>query len=389
MNSSPPRHQAIIGDGATAAAFLAAADLRPGDALTLIGPAPGRFGAGRVYADHASHQPWRFAYLLDRQNTTLGAGFAGWLAVNWPELRQEIAVYQPQHLDRWADSLSSGDFGAFAAPRALFGRYMAEQSRAWMAKLADAGIEVQLIAGLVTDIGRQNAEFRVTLAGGEVLRADRVDVATGGPGNQRFGSDAGPTAFTTLHGNEEAIAKVLQPGWDVTCLGASDDVLDVIHFLRAAMPGRMPNLHIIGDVAASGLERDPVFRALQGDDRLKVTEATVVWAYAEAAGKVRLRLLQSDGTSQEITVPLALNTAGPGEQLNLDLMVSGLIARGWLELDEERRAVSVGPGFSARIDGLRYASDAVGWLDGVPWRPQENDFESRVRQMRCDPAQMN
>ena len=88
-------------------------------------------------------------------------------------------------------------------------------------------------------------------------------------------------------------------------------------------------------------------------------------------------------------MPLALNTAGPGEQLNLDLMVSGLIARGWLELDEERRAVSVGPGFSARIDGLRYASDAVGWLDGVPWRPQENDFESRVRQMRCDPAQMN
>jgi hypothetical protein len=266
---------------------------------------------------------------------------------------------------------------------------MAEQSRARMAKLADAGIEVQLIAGLVTDIGRQNADFRVTLAGGEVLRADRVDVATGGPGNQRFGSDAGPTAFTTLHGNEEAIAKVLQPGWDVTCLGASGDVLDVIYFLCAALPGRMPNLHIIGDVAASDLERAPVFRALQGDGRLKVTVGKVDWAYAEAAGKVRLRLRRADGTPQEITVPLAVNTAGPGEQLNLDLLVSGLIARGWLELDEERRTVSVGPGFSARIDGLRYASDAVGWLDGLPWRPQENDFESRVRQMRCEAAQTN
>lgn len=84
-------------------------------------------------------------------------------------------------------------------------------------------------------MSRADEQIRIILAGGEDPRGP-VDVATGGPQNQRFGTDAGPTAFTTLHGNEEAIAKVLQPGWEVTCLGASPEVLDVMHYLRSTCP---------------------------------------------------------------------------------------------------------------------------------------------------------
>ena len=386
MTQGPPRHHAIIGDGAMAAAFLAASGVRPGDRLTLIGPFPGRFGAGRAHADHARHQPWRHAYLLDRPNARMGAGFVGWLAQNWPELRPEIALDQPRHLDRWAESLSAGDFGAFAAPRALYGRYLAEYSRARMADLADAGTELRLIAGLATDIGRQDAEFRITLAGGEVIRADRVDVATGGPGNQRFGSDAGPTAFTTLHGNEEAIAEILQPGWEVTCLGASAEVLDVMQFLCATLPDRMPKLRVIGDAAASGLHGDPMYRALLREGSIAEVPAEVVWAYAEAHGRVRLRLRSAEGTCREVAVPLAVNTAGAGGQLALELMTSGLIARGWLSLDDERRGVVVGPSFSGGVPGLRYASDAVTRLGGAAWRAHDHDFDERVRRMRAGPA---
>lgn len=382
---SPGRHHAIIGDGAVAAAFLAAARLAPGDWLTLIGPRVGRFGAGRYHTDHGPRHPWRLAYLLDRPNGEMADGFADWLMSEWPSLCPQVAAMQPRHLLRWSEALAAGAYDRFAAPRAIYGHFLAERSAARLAQLAEDGVQVQLIPGLATDLSRSDHQFRITLAGGEVVRADRVDVATGGPANQRFGAGAGPTAFTTLHGNEEAIAEVLTPGWEVTCLGASAEVLDVMHFLRAAFPTREPRLRVLRDRPAPCLDGDPEYRHLRAAGRIVEEEVRPTWVFAEAAGMVRLRVIREDGRSEERTVPMAVNTAGPGDQLPLDLLVSGMIAKGWLKLTATRNRIRAGAGFATEVEGVRYASDAVSDPDGRPWDTGTQRFEKLVGSLQDDP----
>lgn len=362
MTVGDRRHLAIVGDGTVAAAFLAAARLAPGDRLTLIGPNVGRFGVGRFHADHGSHHPWRLAYLLDRPSDEMADGFADWLAAEWQGLRPEIAALQPLHLLRWSEMLSSGSFGAITAPRAVYGRFLAKRSAVRLAQLLDDGVQVRLIPGLATDMSRADEQIRIILAGGEVIRVDRVDVATGGAANQRFGTDAGPTAFTTLHGNEEAIAKVLQPGWEVTCLGASTEVLDVMHFLRSAWPNQELRLRVLRDRATPELDSDPEYLRLREVGRIVEEIGRPTWVYAEAAGNVRVRITGKECRSQERTVPVAINTAGPGDQLLVELLVSGMIAKGWLKLNAAENRIDVGAGFATEIDGVRYASDAVSIL---------------------------
>jgi hypothetical protein len=375
------RHHAIIGDGAVAAAFLASSGAQAGDQLTLIGPRVSRFGAGRFYAGQDPRQPWCMAYLLDRPNAEMAQDFADWLAEQWSELGPEIAACQPQHLQRWSAALAAGDFGGFSAPRAVNGRFLAARSEMAMARLFDLGVKVRLVPGIATDLARDGDRFRITLAGGEVIVADRVDVATGGPGNRRFGADAGPTAFTTLHGNEEAIAAVLKPEWEVTCVGGSAEVLDVMHFLRGTVPGRELRLSVITSAPAPQLEADPEYRRLRAAGRITEIRGEPTWVYAEAPEKVRIRLLRADGRSEEMTAPLVINTAGPGDQLILDLLVSGMVAKGWLPLDTARTGVTVQPGFATGIPGVRYASDAVTRLgeqpipwDGLPFDPLVRTF---------------
>ncbi len=384
---SARRHHAIIGDGAVGAAFLAAARLAPGDQLILIGPNVGRFGAGRFFADHDTRQPWRLAYLLDRPNGEMADGFADWLVAEWPVLLPEIAAAQPLHLRRWSEALSEGAFGDFAAPRAIYGRYLAQRSSDRLAKLVDDGVQVRLITGLATDLSRTGDRFRITLASGEVVEADRVDVATGGSANQRFGADAGPTAFTTLYGNEEAIARVLKPGWEVTCLGASAEVLDVMHFLRSAWPNQELRLRVLRDRATPQLEGDPEYRRLRAAGRIVEEVGRPIWVYAESAGNVRLRITGKECWSQERTVPLAINTAGPGDQLLVDLLVSGMIAKGWLKLNAAQNRVDVGAGFATEMNGVRYASDAVTLLKGRPGDPARQRVEELVGSLEGDPIE--
>ncbi|HRK68265.1 MAG TPA: FAD/NAD(P)-binding protein [Hyphomonas sp.] len=381
------RHLAIVGDGAVAAAFLAIARLVPGDRLTLIGPNVGRFGAGRFYADHDVRQPWRLAYLLDRPNGEMAEGFADWLAGEWPALLPEIAAAQPLHLRRWSEALSEGAFGDFSAPRAIYGRFLAERNAVRLAQLVEGGVQVRLITGLATDLSRAEEQFRITLANGEVVRADRVDVATGGPANQRFGADAGPTAFTTLHGNEEAIAEVLRPGWEVTCLGASTEVLDVMHFLRSAAPNEEVRLRVLRDRVTPALDGDPEYRRLRAAGRVVEEVGRAIWVYAEAAGNVRLRITGKECQSQEKTVTLAINTTGPGDQLLVDFLVSGMISKGWLKLNAAQNRIDVDAGFATEIDGVRYASDAVAALKLRPGGVVGQRVEELVRSLEGDPVE--
>lgn len=95
-------------------------------------------------------------------------------------------------------------------------------------------------------MAKQGDSIRITLQNGEALIADSVDVATGGPSNQRYGADAGSTAFTRLYGNEDAIDSAISKGkYAVTCLGANAAMLDVLRFLQSVMPERDIRMQVI------------------------------------------------------------------------------------------------------------------------------------------------
>lgn len=240
-----PRHHVIIGDGATAAAFARSAPVQGGDQLTILGANAGQLGRGLAYADHANAAPWCYAYLLNSPNGAFGEGFVDWFAAHWAQIKPRIAAYQPHWLDFAAGHLAAGDFGAVFAPRAVFGDYLTAITRDALADHVAKGVQVQLRTGLASDLARDKHGFRITLATGEVIRADRVDVATGGPSPQRYGADAGPTAFTTLYGNEAAIAEVLRPGQEVTCLGGNAAMLDVLRLLQSVMDEQDIRLRVI------------------------------------------------------------------------------------------------------------------------------------------------
>lgn len=440
-----PHHHLIIGDGASAAALAETLALRSGDQLTILGANAGQFGRGLAYADHPGHAPWRYAYLLNSPSGAFGEGFVEWFEANWGDIRPRIAAYQPRWLEFAADHLAAGDFGAVFAPRAIFGDYLAEIGRGTLAKHVEAGVKVQQRTGLTTDLAKDEHGFRITLATGEVIRADRVDVATGGPSPQRYGADSGPTAFTTLYGNEQAIAEVLRPKQEVTCLGGNAAMLDVLRLMQSVMDEQDIRLRVItrgsepepliwtrprkaavtprltgpyrdaeallaavdAEIAAfraesatmaelrpgylswaaeTGLrallpsltERRKVmpqlerrfrrgthdsladYARLRAAGQIVEERGEITWVYAEAEGKTRIRLKRVDtDTTDEIVVPIVINTSGAGDQLPVDLLASGLIRNGWLRMNETKTGLIVGPGLETEVEGLRYLSPAV------------------------------
>ena len=440
-----PHHHLIIGDGASAAALAETLVLTSGDQLTILGANAGQFGKGMAYADHPSAAPWRYAYLLNSPSGAFGESFVEWFEANWGDIRSRIAAYQPRWLDFAADHLDAGDFGAVFAPRAVFGDYLAEIGQGILAMHAEAGVRVQQRTALATDLAKDEHGFRITLATGEVIRADRVDVATGGPSPQRFGADSGPTAFTTLYGNEQTIAEVLRPGQEVTCLGGNAAMLDVLRLMQSVMDEQDIRLRVItrgskpeqliwarprkepvtpkltgpyrdadallaavdaeiaafrakgasmaelrpgylGWAAERGLEtllpslseRRKVmpqlerrfrrathnsladYARLQAAGQIVEEHGEITWVYAETERKTRIRLKRAGTrTNEEITTSVVINTSGPGDQLAMDLLTSGLIRNGWLRMNETKTGLIVGPGLETEVEGLRYLSPAV------------------------------
>lgn len=60
--------------------------------------------------------------------------------------------------------------------------------------MAEGGVLVEKRSAIAISMAKQGNSIRITLHNGEALLADSVDVATGGPSNQRYGVDAGSTA---------------------------------------------------------------------------------------------------------------------------------------------------------------------------------------------------
>ena len=80
----------------------------------------------------------------------------------------------------------------------------------------------------------------------------------------------------------------------------------------------------------------------------------------------------------EKTVPLAINTAGPGDQLLVDILISGMIAKGWLKLNSATKSDRCRCEVCNRYGRVRYASDAVAILNRRP----EGVVRQRVEELR-------
>jgi uncharacterized NAD(P)/FAD-binding protein YdhS len=450
-------HHVIVGDGASAAAMAEAVCLGRGDRLTIIGPNAGRLGRGLAYADHAPKDPWRYSYLMNSPSEGFGDAFVEWFAKGWSDLRDQIGAFRPDWLEFNAQHIAEGDFGAVFAPRAIYGDWLAETAQDALARHHENGVDVSLRTGIAASLTPMGKSLRITLSGGEVIQADRVDVATGGPGTQRFGSDAGPTAFTTLYGNETTIAEVLAPGQTVTCLGGNAAMLDVLRFLQSIMDERDIRLRIISrgeepePLVLTRPRRDEIWPQITGpfekvsdlvaavDDEMKVFRAggasmaelrpgyldwakktplagllpshterrlvlpllerrfrrgthdsindyrrlraagqieevngDITWVYAEAPGKVRIRIDTKNG-QEELHVPFTINTTGPGNQLPLDLLTSGMVRDGLLDLNADKSGITVDAGLQTRIEGVRYLSPAITEIGGEPLAFALND----------------
>ena len=442
----PPRHHVIVGCGAAAASLVPGLPLGPGDSLTVIGDDVGQLGRGLAYGRAPESAPWHLLYLLNSPAGAVDPGFADWTAARCGEITARMARH-PDWLSFGAEARAAGDLAALFLPREIFGDWLVERAEAALAAHAAAGVRVRRITGRVTDLDRDAEGFVLTLESGGQFRATHVDVATGGPGPQRFGSDTGPGAFPTLYGNEEGIGAALRAGDPLTCLGGNAAMLDLMRLACAVVGEGALRMQVI---AGSGTRPEPVIwtrprrpaatpvlsgpfgtaealldavdaeiarlratgadmaalrpgfrRVLDGGGfarllpdrdqrqrvgarlerrfrrgthdslaqfdrlvragRITVKPGRITGLRADAPGRVRVSL----AGAETLTVPLVVNTAGPGGGPALDPVTSGLIRRGWLRRDGDGIALRVG--LRAEVAGLRYLSPAIARVgDDVP-----------------------
>lgn len=236
----------VVGDGAVAAGFARGAPVAAGDRLIVIGPEVARLGRGLAYRDHAPGDPWRYAYLLNSPNEVFGAAFVAWFEARWPALAETLRSAQPHWLEFGATHLEARDFGALFAPRAVFGDWIEETTRCALDGFAERGVRLELKAAAATSIERIENGFSVTLSTGETMLADRIDVATGGSANRRFGpEDVGLCAFPALYGFEAELAEAARRGTPVTCVGGNAAMLDVLRLLQSVLREEDLRLRVI------------------------------------------------------------------------------------------------------------------------------------------------
>jgi uncharacterized NAD(P)/FAD-binding protein YdhS len=246
------RHHVVIGDGVSAGAFAAHAALGPGDRLTIVAPQADRLGRGLAYADHPESVPWRYAYLLNQPAIDIDPGFPSWLRRRWPAIRAAMKGRRPDWLT--AAARIGEDVDQLFLPRAIHGDYLQERVDAALADLAGRGVRIERRRLRATDIVRGDGGFRIALADGATLRADSVDLATGGPLPRVFPGAGAGRCLAGPYGNEAAIAEAARAGRRITVIGGNASMLDVLRLLQSVLPEERIDMAV---VAPSGLGPGP------------------------------------------------------------------------------------------------------------------------------------
>lgn len=228
-----PNHHVIVGDGVTAAEFATTHVALPGDTMTIIGPNVDELGRGVAYAKAPVDAPWRYAYLLNSPARSVDAEFAQWIAEHWEYMEHTMTGRSPDWLKAAKPYIDVGEFASLNAPREIFGDFFSASMLEKIHALRTTGVHINTLATTVERIEPIANGLQVTTKNKQVIDATSVDVATGGPQNQRIEGDDGKHSFSTLFGNEALIADKLQTKASLVCIGASAAMLDCLRFCQS------------------------------------------------------------------------------------------------------------------------------------------------------------
>ena len=223
----------VVGDGLTAAEFSTTRHYQPGDTLIVIGPNVQELGRGIAYARAPADAPWRYAYLLNSPARSVDPDFAQWMSDEWELLEASMTGRTPDWLSAAKPFSSINEQASLNAPREFYGDFIHAATLAKLESLRRCGVQVQLIASTVESITSAIDNLIVTTSDAQQFIAQSVDVATGGPGNQRFEGDDDGCSFPALFGNEERIAEKLATGGDIVCIGTAAAMLDCLRFCQS------------------------------------------------------------------------------------------------------------------------------------------------------------
>ena len=226
-------HHVIVGDGITAAEFATTRNCLPGDRITIIGPNVFQLGRGIAYAKAPSEAPWRYAYLLNSPARSVDTDFGGWLGEHWDDLVTIMSGRSPDWLKAAQPYSDIGEYASLNVPREIYGDFFAARTLEKIDAMRSEGINVQTITSCVKSIKTSQSGLTVYTADNQQIEAHSVDVATGGPMNQRFDGDDGESSFPELFGNELDIANKLKTGGNIVCIGTGAAMLDLLRFCQS------------------------------------------------------------------------------------------------------------------------------------------------------------
>ncbi len=226
-------HHIVIGDGLTAAEFATTKICNAGDTLSIIGPNINNLGRGVAYAQAPDNAAWKYAYLLNSPARSVDLAFSDWLNSDWISIEQSMVNRTPDWLLAAQPYVAIGEIASLNAPRELYGDFYHLQTIEKLALLEKSNVRVRRISAMVRDISVNAQQLKVHLDDGSTLAADSIDVATGGPQNQRIAGDNDERSFPELFGHETHIANALDANGTIIAIGASAAMLDLLRFCQS------------------------------------------------------------------------------------------------------------------------------------------------------------
>lgn len=235
-NNDQPFVHAIIGDGLTAAAFLEYANAAHIDEFIIIGPNASQLGRGLAYASAPQGASWEYAYLLNSPASDIDPDFKPWLETNWDEIERKMTDRKPDWLAAAKGLIAKGDVSALNIPRQFFGDFLVDRLNSVIAGYKENGKTVRLVEDIAIRIEPESAGYHIRTDNGQTVFAHSIDIAPGGPKDQRMDGDESEFSAPTLFGNEERIIEHIKRGAEICCIGMNATMLDALRLCQSALP---------------------------------------------------------------------------------------------------------------------------------------------------------
>ena len=235
-NNGQPFVHAIIGDGLTAAAFLEYADAAHIDEFIIIGPNAAQLGRGLAYASAPQGASWEYAYLLNSPASDIDPDFKPWLEENWGDIERKMTDRKPDWLAAAKGLIAKGDVSALNIPRQFFGDFLVERLNSVIARYEADGKSVRLVEDIAIGLEAEGTGYHIRTGNGQTVFAHSIDIAPGGPKDQRMDGDESEFSAPTLFGNEERIIEHIKRGAEICCIGMNATMLDARRLCQSALP---------------------------------------------------------------------------------------------------------------------------------------------------------